>query len=135
MLLLVLVVLSQAPTHAPIGVVVTSKRPGSDAAAQKVAARMLEALAGAKLSSVVDDAGAVKLLKKAKLNPRECQGASPCLIKLANALGPTAIVIGVDVGKIGDSLAIHIEAVGVEASIAALDVPADADLKDRKSVV
>lgn len=129
MLPLILVVLSQAPAHTPVGVVVSSKRPGSDAAAQKVATRMVEALGGAKFTGVLDDAATGKLLKRAKLNARDCQGAGPCLIKLAKALGPTAIVIGVDVGKIGDSLAIHVEAVGVEASVLAVDVPADADLK------
>lgn len=126
---LILVLLSQAPARTPVGVVISSKRPGSDAAAQKVAARMVEAVASAQFTSVLDDVATAKLLKKSKLIARDCQGAGPCLIKLASALGPKAIVFGVDVGKIGDSLAIHIEAVGPDASIGSVDVPADADIK------
>ncbi len=90
---------------------------------------MVEVLKTAGFGSALNDAATTKLLKAAKLNPRDCQGASPCLIKLANALGPNALVFAVDVGKIGDSLAIHVEAVTASGSIAAQDVPSDAELK------
>lgn len=90
---------------------------------------MRQSLLAAGFDAVVDDAAVVKRVKKQKLNPRDCQGASPCLLKLAGALSPTALLVGVDVGKIGDSLAIHIEAVMPDASMGAIDVPAGADLE------
>src|SRR4051794_25835082 len=106
---LVLLLLTQAPARPSVAVVVSSKRPGADASAQKVGARMVEALTTAGFTSPLDDAATLRLLKKAKLNPRDCQGATPCLLKLATALGPSTVVVGVDVGRIGDSLAIHVE--------------------------
>ncbi len=127
---LILVVLAQVSANDPVAVVVASKRPGADAAAQKVATRMTAALTAAGFKAPIDDAATVKLLKKQKLNPRDCQGASPCVLKLAAALGPAALIVAVDVGRIGDSLAIHVEAAtGDGVSRGILDVPSDVDLK------
>ena len=127
---LILVVLAQVSTNDPVAVVVASRRPGSDAAAQKVAARMTAALTAAGFKAPIDDAATMKLLKKQKLNARDCQGASPCVLKLATALGSAALIVAVDVGRIGDSLAIHVEAAtGDGVSRAILDVPSDVDLK------
>lgn len=126
MLPVVLFLLSQAPAPGSAAVLVASKRPGADAPAKTVAARMTSA-AGAAGFTVAADAVTAKALKKAKLNPRDCQGATACLQKSATALG--AVVFGVDVGKIGDSLAIHVEAVNAAGSLGALDVPVDGNLK------
>jgi hypothetical protein len=127
---LLLVLLAQVSAHDPIAVVISSKRPGSDTAAQKVATRMTTALASAGFKAPLDDAATVKLLKKQKLNPRDCQGANPCVLKLASALGPTAVLVAVDVGRIGDSLAIHVEAAtGDGVARGVLDVPSDVELK------
>lgn len=119
-----LLLTTQTPSSA--AVLVTSKRPGADAPAKAVAARVTKAATAAGFA-VQADAASAKALKAAKLNARDCQGATPCLQKLASAVG--AVVFGVDVGKIGDSLAIHLEAVNATESLGAVDVPVDGDLK------
>jgi hypothetical protein len=57
-------------------------------------------------------------------DPKSCQGARACVSKLAILIGPHAVVVGVDVGKIGKTLAIHLEAVAAdsEESLGTLDV-------------
>jgi hypothetical protein len=121
----------------PIAVLVASKRPGADASAAKVAARVSKGLTDEGLARALDPGAAAAQLRQAKLDPRACQGATPCLIKLAAALGPRAVVIGVDVGKIGKSLAVHLEAVAADSAdtLGLTDFSASADMVDNELAV
>lgn len=122
--------LAQADTREPVAVVLTSKRPGAEALAPKISQRVLDSLKREGLTEVFDVARAAKELRTLGFSdPRSCQGTRSCLAKLAVLLGPHAIVIGVDVGRVGKTLAIHLEAVAAdqEAPLAALDVSASLD--------
>ena len=109
--------LAQAPSPqaaAPIAVVVSSKRPGADTLSGAVAARVHAALIreGTATGDALDDVATGKKVKAAGFSDaRNCQGGTSCLTKLAVLLGPNAVVVGVDVGKIGSQLAIRLEAV------------------------
>ena len=89
----------------------------------------MKGLAVEGLPQALEPAAAAARLKLANLDPKACQGATPCLIKLAAALGPRAVVIGVDVGKIGKSLAVHLEAVAADSAdtLGLTDFSASAD--------
>lgn len=104
--------LAQAPT--PLAVMVSSKRPGADAIATSAAGRVHTALLreGVAAEGLLDDAAAVKKVRVA--DARKCQGGASCLSKVAVLLGPNAVVIGVDVGKIGTLLAVRLEAVSAK---------------------
>ncbi len=108
--------LAQAPTQppAPVAVVVSSKRPGADPFSANAATRVHAALLreGMKASDLLDDVATGKKVKAAGFSDaRKCQGGASCLLKLALLLGPNAVVVGVDVGKIGSNIAIRLEAV------------------------
>lgn len=106
------VVLSQQPElRSPIGVVLTSRRPNTEAFSPKIAARVVEFLKREGLAPVLEDAKTVKELKNAGVaDSRACNGGQACTAKLAVLLGPRAVIVGIDVGKVGKSLAIHLEA-------------------------
>ena len=119
-------VLAQAPElRTPVAVVITSKRPGAEAVSPKIAQRVFDSFKREGVTGLLDDAASAKELKAAGFSdPKSCQGGKDCLSKLAVLLGPRAVVVGVDVGKVGKSLAIHLEAVAAdqEGSVATLDV-------------
>lgn len=131
MLALVLILtLAQVDTREPVAVVLTSKRPGAETLAPKISQRVVDSLKREGLTEVFDVARAAKELRALGFSdPRSCQGTRSCLAKLAVLLGPHAIVIGVDVGRVGKTLAIHLEAVAAdqEAPLAALDVSSSLD--------
>lgn len=125
-------VVSQAPeaSRAPVAVVMTSKRPGADKVAPKIAARVVDYLKREKVDRLLDDAATVKELKALGFSdPRSCQGNRACVDKLAVLIGAHAVVVSVDVGKIGKTLAIHLEAVAADSpkSLATLDVSSSLD--------
>ncbi len=128
-LILVLAV-GQAPSpRGPVAVVISSKRPGADAYAAKVASRVHAALENQGVDSPLDNDAAVKKLKGLGYSdPRNCSAAVPCLARLAKLLGPRSIVVGVDVAKVAKTLALHLEAVGPGGeSLASADVNGSAD--------
>lgn len=112
--------LAQAPSSqpaVPIAVVVSSKRPGADTFSGNAAARVHAALLreGIPAADALDDVATGKKVKAAGFSDaRNCQGGAKCLAKLALLLGPNAVVVGVDVGKIGGQLAIRLEAVSAK---------------------
>lgn len=114
-----------AADQPPVAVLIASKRAGADAFATKVAAKVHQTLVTS-TPGALDDAAASKTVKTAKA----CQGATDCLIKAAQQLGPKAVVIGVDVGKVAKTLAVHLEAVAADGkeplAIADFSAPADA---------
>jgi hypothetical protein len=114
-----------AEVRTPVAVVLTSKRPGAEAVAPKIAQRVFDSFKREGVGGLLDDAAAVKEVRSAGFSdPKSCQGTRACLSKLAILLGPKAVVVGVDVGKVGKTLAIHLEAVAADRdeSIATLDV-------------
>jgi hypothetical protein len=116
-----------APSRAPVAVVQTSKRPGAEALSPKVARLVVDALTREGVANVLDEATATRKLREAGFSdPKSCQGARACLARLAVLLSAHAVVVGVDVGKVGKTLAIHVEAVAADrdTSLAVLDVSA-----------
>mgnify|MGYP001567813492 FL=1 len=114
-----------AEVRTPVAVVMTSKRPGADPVAPKIAQRVFDSFKREGVGGLLDDAAAAKELRSAGFSdPKSCQGTRACLGKLAILLGPKAVVVGIDVGKIGKTLAIHLEAVSAdrEESLGTLDV-------------
>lgn len=129
--LVVLWCLAQAPAP-QVGVVVSSKRPGADAFATAAAGRVHAALLreGLPAGDALDDAATGKKVKEAGFSDaRNCQGGASCLTRLAQLLGSNAVIVGVDVGKIGNQLAIHLEAFSAKTEksmqVVDLTVPAD----------
>jgi hypothetical protein len=114
-----------AEVRTPVAVVLTSKRPGAEGAAPKIAQRVFDSFKREGVTGLLDDAASAKELRSAGFSdPKSCQGTRACLSKLAILLGPKAVVVGVDVGKVGKTLAIHLEAVSAdrEESLGTLDV-------------
>jgi hypothetical protein len=119
-----------ADVRTPVAVVMTSKRPGAEGAAAKITQRVFDSFKREGVSGLLNDATATKELRAAGFSdPKSCQGTRACLSKLAILLGPRAVVVGVDVGKIGKTLAIHLEAVSAdrEDSLGTLDVSSSLD--------
>lgn len=126
-LLILQVALAQTPAdvRTPVAVVLTSKRPGADAVAAKIGQRVFDSFKREGVDGLMDDAATARELRAAGFSdPKSCQGTRACLSKLAILLGPKAVVVGVDVGKVGKTLAIHLEAVAADrdASLGTLDV-------------
>lgn len=125
-LVLIQLALTQAPeVRSPVAVVMTSKRPGAEQVAPKIAQRVYDSFKREGVGGLLDDPGSVKELRSAGFSdPKSCQAAKDCLRKLAILVGPHAVIVGVDVGKIGKTLAIHLEAVAAdsEESLGTLDV-------------
>lgn len=118
-----------APPAGPLAVVVSSKRPGAEGVAASVAIRVHAALVREGFATALDDISTEKMVKAAGFSDaRNCQGGANCLVKLALLLGPHAVVVGVDVGKVGTQLALRLEAVSAEsgASLLITDVAAPA---------
>lgn len=114
----------------PVAVVATSKRPGTEAYGSKVATRALELLKREGVANLFDEAQTLKLLKEASFpDPRSCNGGQKCVEKLAVLMGPRAVIVSIDVAKIGKSLAIHVEALGAEGGepLSSTDVSAPID--------
>lgn len=135
--LVALTVMAQGPeTRSPVAVVVSSKRPNAEAFSPKLAAKVLEALRKEGIGPLLDDGAATRELKLAGFSdPKSCAGGTSCVAKLAVLLGAKAVVIGVDVGKVSKSLAIHLEAMAadVEEPLATVDFLAPADKWAEKS--
>ena len=131
LLLLVAAVLAQspAPGRGPVAVLVSSKRAGAEAISPKLAARVFATLTREGLPDLQDDEKTAQQIKAAGFSDaRNCQGGSSCLTKLAVLLGAHAVVVGVDVGKIGKQLAVHLEALSSAGeSLALSDFTASID--------
>lgn len=127
-LILVLAVGQTAP-RGPVAVVIDSKRAGADAFSAKVATRIHSAIGNQGVDAPLDNDDAVKKLKAAGYSdPRNCQAGLACLGRLAKLLGPKGVVVGVDVAKIGKSLAVHLEAVSADGeSLAVVDLSGATD--------
>lgn len=131
-LLLLQLAAAQSPEEmrSPVAVLLTSKRPGADKVAAKIATRVSDYFKREKVSGLLDNSAATKELRSAGFSdPRSCQGNRACVNKLAVLIGAHAVVVSVDVGKIGKTLAIHMEAVAADTdkSLGTLDVSSSLD--------
>lgn len=100
----------------PVAVALSSRWPGTEAVGPKIAGELSEALGRAGLT-VLDDAQSRQKAKALKLpDPRTCKGVRSCVLKLAVALSDRAVVIGVDVGKLGDRLVVRLEVVRADST-------------------
>jgi hypothetical protein len=109
----------------PVSIALTSRRPNAETAASRIAARLFELLKREGIADVRDDARTVKELKAAGFSdPRSCNGGQTCSGRLAVLLGPKAVLVAVDVGKVSRSLAIHLEAFAADLSepLLAIDI-------------
>ncbi len=131
-------VLAQAAPAPVVGVLVTSRRAGAEAHALSMAQRVHRALLHEHTVGVLDNETTTQLLRAAGVaNPRNCAGASQCLAKMAFILGPTAVLVSVDVGKLGGKLAVHLEAVSADQArtVAMVDFTERADSPSDDAVV
>ncbi|MEW6431428.1 MAG: hypothetical protein AB1730_07940 [Myxococcota bacterium] len=129
-LVLTVTLAQAADVRAPVGVVLTSRRPGAEAASVKIAGRVFDVLKKEGVGGLLNNAQTTRELKEGGFSdPRTCQGTRSCLSKLAILLGAKAVVIGVDVGKVGKTLAIHLDAIAAdqEKPLASLDVSSSFD--------
>lgn len=94
-------VLSGVLAADPLALALSSKRAGAEAYAPKVLARLRATLMEKGLTPGTADL-------------RNCQGDTACLKREADKLG--GVIVGVDVGHIAKSLAIHLEAVSSRVS-------------------
>jgi outer membrane biosynthesis protein TonB len=107
------VVLSAAE---PVGVALSSDRPGAVKEAAQVLARAEQAMANLQVPGLLSAAETKKRLVAAGYSdPRKCSAGRKCLRDLALILGPSAVLVGVDVAKLGDEVVVHLEAVAADA--------------------
>jgi outer membrane biosynthesis protein TonB len=108
------VVLSAAE---PVGVALSSDRPGAVKEAAQVLARAEQAMANLQVPGLLSAAETKKRLVAAGYSdPRKCSAGRKCLRDLALILGPSAVLVGVDVAKLGDEVVVHLEAVAADAA-------------------
>jgi hypothetical protein len=122
-----LLVAQPAETRKPVAVLVTTHRKGAEAFAPHIARRVFESLQRERVTRLLNDPATMKELRSLGFSdPRSCQGARACIRRLAQVLGPRAVVVSVDVGKVGKTLAIHLSAVAADQpeSLGSLDVSA-----------
>jgi hypothetical protein len=102
----------------PVGVVLSSHRPGADAQAAQALVRAEQALANVGVPGLLSAAETRKRLVAAGYSdPRKCAAGKKCLKDLALILGPDAVLVGVDVARVGDEVVVHLEAVAANAEV------------------
>ncbi len=108
---LLLLQAASAPAIGPVGVLVTSERPGTGPYSNQIAKTVKAELERNGLSNVLSDAESTRQLAFAGMkNPRSCSGSRPCVAKLAAGLGDSGTLVSIDVGKLGSKLVVHVEA-------------------------
>lgn len=113
--LAVTTLISQTPAPRSVAVLATSKRPAVDQYIAVLTARAHALLKREGVSPLLEEAAGVEQLKLAGVtDPRSCQGGRACVARMAVILGPRAVVVGIDVGKAGASLAVIMEAVAAD---------------------
>ena len=122
--LLAAALLAQAPANLPprtVAVLATSKRPSVDQFIAVLTGRAHAVLKREGVGSLLEESASIEQLKLAGVtDPRSCQGARTCVARMAVILGPRTVVVGIDVGKAGASLAVIMEAVAADTGQALL---------------
>lgn len=106
-----------AEVRSPVAVVLASQRPGAETVAPQIVQWVLESFKREGVSGLLDDAATKRELAMlgSSAELRSCEGLRTCLSKLGFLLGPKAVVVGVDVGRFGKTLAIHLEAIAADS--------------------
>lgn len=106
-----------AEVRSPVAVVLASQRPGAETVAPQIVQWVLESFRREGVSGLLDDAATKRELAMlgSSAELRSCEGLRTCLSKLGFLLGPKAVVVGVDVGRFGKTLAIHLEAIAADS--------------------
>lgn len=113
--LAVTALISQTPAPRPVAVLATSRRPAVDQYISVLTARAHALLKREGVSQLLEETAGIEQLKLAGVtDPRSCQGGRACVARMAVILGPRAVVVGIDVGKAGASLAVIMEAVAAD---------------------
>lgn len=103
----------------PVAVLASSKRPAVDQYVTVFTARAHAVLKREGVAPLIEEAAAWEQLKLAGVSdPRGCQGSRACVARMATILGPHTVVVGIDVGKAGQSLAVIMEAVAADTGLA-----------------
>lgn len=129
--------LAQQPTEV-VGVAITSERAGAVELGESLALQVHQALVREGLPNVMDPhAVATKVKDTGALDPKTCKGARSCAQKAAVLLGARAVVVSVDVGKLGPTVVVHLEALAADSEkpLEVADVTADAEQVLQKSAV
>ncbi len=106
---------AEPPTsRGPIAVALSSKRPGSEDYAKKIAQRIQELVAARLDTTVMSDEETSKAV--GEKDPKTCQAVPNCLVAVAQTLGKRAVVLGVDVGRVRGTLAIYVEALTADTA-------------------
>lgn len=101
-------------SRGPLAVVLSSKRPGSEEYAKKIAQRIQELVAAKLNTPVMSDEETAKAV--GEKDPKTCQAVPNCLVAVAQTLGKRAVVLGVDVGRVRGTLAIYVEALSADTA-------------------
>src|SRR5262245_34102401 len=97
-----------AVAAAPVAVVASSERPGAQELSRRSVERVRAALTREGLTGPLDDAETKRHGRAAGLSdPQRCEGGRSCLSRLAVVLGPGAVVVGVDVARVGKQVVLH----------------------------
>jgi len=114
---------------APVAVVVDSKRPGGTAEAAELTSQLYLALIDAGLPRdqvLLEEEAEQRTLTGVFTRTRQCEGRTLCLRELAVILGPGAVVVGIDVGRVAGELAVHVLATrAMGEPLAELDLSVD----------
>lgn len=118
--LLAAMLIAQAPATTPprtVAVLATSKRPAVDQYIGVLTARAHALLKREGVGPLLEEAAGIEQLKFAGVtDPRSCQGGRACVARMAVILGSRTVVVGIDVGKAGASLAVIMEAVAADTA-------------------
>lgn len=98
-----------------MAVLATSKRPAVDQYIAVLTGRAHVLLKREGVGPLLEESAGIAQLKLAGVtDPRSCQGGRACVARMAVILGARAVVVGIDVGKAGASLAVIMEAVAAD---------------------
>jgi hypothetical protein len=100
-----------------VAVLATSKRPAVDQYIAVLTARAHAVLKREGVGPLLDETAGIEQLKLSGVtDPRSCQGGRACVARMAVILGQRTVVVGIDVGKAGASLAVIMEAVAADTA-------------------
>ncbi|MBK7862376.1 MAG: hypothetical protein IPJ65_27960 [Archangiaceae bacterium] len=121
-----------------VGVVIISDRPGAQAMSDTVAAQVQRALVREGVKDALEaPAVAAQVRATGAAEPRSCKGARSCAQNIAVLLGDKATVVTVDVGKLGGTAVVRLEALqaGNEKPLEVSEVSVEVDAVGEKTAL
>jgi hypothetical protein len=122
----------------PLGVAIISDRPGAQTMSETVAGQVHRALVREGAPDAVEaPAVSAQAREIGAAEPRSCKGMRSCAQNLAVLLGEKAMLITVDVGKLGATVVVRLEALqaGSEKPLEVSELTVDADGVGEKTAV